>query len=884
MKKFFTLVLLNILICTQAFCADPKAKRIEIDDSGGYFSGTNVESALQEVGSSLSGNSEAIDDRVDTLIQDGTGLSWTYDDTANTLTGNVSITQYTDALARASISETITGLDYSSSTGVLSQTSGYTIPTTTEQSNWNTAFGWGDHALEGYLTAETDPNISSGVAGYFAYYPSTGEAVDDQTVLYTNGTNVGIGTSNPSAALHILDTGNVKIDGSGGLASGVNFYGDTTTNFGTTGASSVTFWNNSNERMRIKSDGNVGIGNTNPLSLLIVGDSNTGKVMQISPGGAVGDSTYLSFVSDRAFFGYDGPSGNTVIQAATSKGIEFNVNDATFGSGTTMTLNSSGNLGIGTTTIPNKLTVSGTSSFSDNVGIGTTAGDQKLSLSDGQMIFQHTTSNLVESGRIRFTEHPGTSYQGAFLHYDGNTNYFNIGVHPTSDETTNQDINAISIQRTDGNVGIGTTTLPEKLTVSGNASISGSIAQLGGSTGATLSATSGVLTMGGIGGSNNENITLNFESSSNSVYFGSTTGLREFRLGSNQYLMHQDSTNQVWGSGYDAYMQYDVDETNDSLKLGLVVGSSASSGNFLIVERADIDTNFGVPVVSNPTLRIQSADATTTSDFIQFYHNQTNPIVQFGNGSLTFLDPNSNETFIQAYTGSAVNELTVVNSSTGTNPSIYASGTDSNIGISITPAGTGGVAIGGSMPSDASAGDFGYDTTQKAFKTGIAGGADAYVPGVLFTQTADKTISDGTATTMFGTGVGSLTLPANFWTVGKTLRISLRGYMSTDGSDPAWTTLVKFGSTTIFTDADTTLDDTATNYSYVNDFYITCRSVGVTGTLMTQQSNQSWSYTSATSTVTVDTTSSSALDVTFDWSDTTGDSITVTNAIVEVLN
>lgn len=53
-----------------------------------------------QLASTISDFSEAVDDRVDALIQDGTGLAWTYDDGANTLTGNVSITQYTDELAQ----------------------------------------------------------------------------------------------------------------------------------------------------------------------------------------------------------------------------------------------------------------------------------------------------------------------------------------------------------------------------------------------------------------------------------------------------------------------------------------------------------------------------------------------------------------------------------------------------------------------------------------------------------------------------------------------------------------------------------------------------------------------------------------------------------------
>lgn len=47
--------------------------------------------------------SEAVDDRVAALIQNGTGLAWTYNDVANTLTGNVSITQYTDEMAQDAV-------------------------------------------------------------------------------------------------------------------------------------------------------------------------------------------------------------------------------------------------------------------------------------------------------------------------------------------------------------------------------------------------------------------------------------------------------------------------------------------------------------------------------------------------------------------------------------------------------------------------------------------------------------------------------------------------------------------------------------------------------------------------------------------------------------
>ena len=47
---------------------------------------------------------------------------------------------FTDARARLSITDSVTGIDYNSTTGVFSTTSGYGIPTTASQANWDTAY------------------------------------------------------------------------------------------------------------------------------------------------------------------------------------------------------------------------------------------------------------------------------------------------------------------------------------------------------------------------------------------------------------------------------------------------------------------------------------------------------------------------------------------------------------------------------------------------------------------------------------------------------------------------------------------------------------------------------------------------------------------------
>ncbi|MEK9769271.1 MAG: hypothetical protein VW683_10160, partial [Betaproteobacteria bacterium] len=49
----------------------------------------------------------------------------------------------------------------SSGTLALAFDTGYSLPTTTKQTNWDTAYGWGDHSVAGYLTDITGENLST---------------------------------------------------------------------------------------------------------------------------------------------------------------------------------------------------------------------------------------------------------------------------------------------------------------------------------------------------------------------------------------------------------------------------------------------------------------------------------------------------------------------------------------------------------------------------------------------------------------------------------------------------------------------------------------------------------------------------------------------------
>lgn len=71
--------------------------------------------------------------------------------------------------------------------------------------------------------------------------------------------------------------------------------------------------------------------------------------------------------------------------------------------------------------------------------------------------------------------------------------------------------------------------------------------------------------------------------------------------------------------------------------------------------------------------------------------------------------------------------------------------------------------------------------------------------GLLFVQTASATIANSTTeTTISSTGVGRLTLPANFFIIGRTIRITGRGFHSST-ANPNITLKIKFGSTVMLT-------------------------------------------------------------------------------------
>jgi len=194
-----------------------------------------------------------------------------------------------------------------------------------------------------------------------------------------------------------------------------------------------------------------------------------------------------------------------------------------------------------------------------------------------------------------------------------------------------------------------------------------------------------------------------------------------------------------------------------------------------------------------------------------------------------------------------------------------------------------------SLAGSTTDGDVWQDSTQKALQTYV-NGIEQTIQGIIFTQTANTTVANTvTETTIIGTGVGTVTLPANFFVAGKTVNLEMRGYHSSV-STPTLRVRIKLGSTTIL-DSGAKSTGNGTNDGFRLNAMITCRATGVSGTVH-GQGDYIELHTGgvtvelvSTSVVTVDTTASQAIVITVEWGTAAlGNTITSTNFYAEVLN
>ncbi len=122
---------------------------------------------------------------------------------------------------------------------------------------------------------------------------------------------------------------------------------------------------------------------------------------------------------------------------------------------------------------------------------------------------------------------------------------------------------------------------------------------------------------------------------------------------------------------------------------GATVTFGATDKGYKIIYLDGVATNTGV-------IEVPLGDANeVTLTGTQTLTNKTLTAPKIGT---SILDTNGNELLILTATGSAVNELTLANASTGNAPTITASG-ETNVSINLVPKGTGQVQINGNTAS-----------------------------------------------------------------------------------------------------------------------------------------------------------------------------------------
>ena len=257
---------------------------------------------------------------------------------------------------------------------------------------------------------------------------------------------VGIGTTSPSRKLHIHEaSGNAYLQltqGSTGTTNSDGFQiamGASQVNFINRENGNMVFETNNTERMRIKSDGNVGIGTNNPNAKLHIGpdtlvsgytpDRSTLAISDITNGGQL----IIRGQSPRIWF--DTTSGGNAELFLDGSKLNILSGDPTSTGTSRLYIKADGNVGIGNTAPPEKLTVEGNISASGDLYIS----DVELEGSDNKIRWAGSNNN-----RIQYNSSTGLTYsafQQHFKAYDGVSSYVeyltildggNIGIGETS--------------------------------------------------------------------------------------------------------------------------------------------------------------------------------------------------------------------------------------------------------------------------------------------------------------------------------------------------------------------------------------------------------------------------------------------------------------------
>ena len=359
---------------------------------------------------------------------------------ANHYRGYLSYNHSTDTLALGAagstkVSVTSTGIDV---TGT-AVTDGLTVAGTAQFDNYGGTTGKGRIQF-GNSGQQFIEGLDTGNGGSGAYlrfgYGST------ETARFDNSGNFGIGTSSPDAPFTIQRPSNNQ-----GIAAGLSLKGQDGTTQGGLGTDGVNdnavqlvaaqfikFHTSNtdgtaNERMRIDSSGNVGIGNTSPSSKFT-------NYKNTSISGSAGATLSLEDDSQpRMMMVAD--SSTSYISSFDSNPITFSVTAGNFSSSTgteRMRIDSSGNVGIGVTNVGAPLDIGtsnpklrltdsdgGYSEVRGNGGVITLTADAGNAVANSAIVFETDNTERMRidsSGNVQ----QATSVNGDLYHHIYNAN------------------------------------------------------------------------------------------------------------------------------------------------------------------------------------------------------------------------------------------------------------------------------------------------------------------------------------------------------------------------------------------------------------------------------------------------------------------------------
>ena len=329
--------------------------------------------------------------------------------------------------------------------------------------------------LDTYIEVNPATGVTLGYNGVPNILATTSTGVDVTGGLNTTG-DVGVGTSSPSEKLDVVGTGTTKMRvqntnlTTSGLVIAENATGGA---INETGNYPLLFSTNNTERVRIDSNGNVGIGTASPRT------ATNKKLLSIDAawGGQV--DIGVSGVS-HAQFGTDNYSSGKSCRIESIDDIVFKTP-----TGEKMRIESGGDVGIGTTTPNCSLDIDGSSStngtmrlqphstegiYDSHFHYGTT-GDQYLrsASASGKVVLQDTGGNVgIGTASPDYKLHVEASGNNLKLSRSG-VGEFAMGVASGRHLVFEDKTAAAERMRitSAGNVGIGTTSPASSLDVNG---------------------------------------------------------------------------------------------------------------------------------------------------------------------------------------------------------------------------------------------------------------------------------------------------------------------------------------------------------------------------------------------------------------------------------